>query len=346
MASGSAILSRRGVLLCAAAALTVALIATLITVLRPSRHKPTCQISGSGAPNCGAWWGAALDSTQQTLPVKVRSFEKSTGRRLDIVHTYHRWYESFPTQSEKSLAAQGHLMFFNWEPVDSAGHYLSWQRIAAGSEDATIDAEAARLKSLGVDVLVSFSHEPEKNFRQHGSAADFAAAFRHVVDRVRAAGGTDVRWVWNVMGLTNQVWLDRYRTMWPGDSYVDWVAWDPYNWSSCRKRAWQDFTGTVRPFYDWLQANGFGSKPFMLAEYGTVERPGNPSGKSDWYAGIPNALKQLPQLRALVYFNLPAPPANCDWLITTSRRARTGFGTLAGSEPFQWTAGQNPERRD
>jgi hypothetical protein len=96
----------------------------------------------------------------------------------------------------------------------------------------------------------------------------------------------------------------------------------------------------------WTLHNGFGSKPFMLAEYGTVERPGKPSGKSDWFAGIPNALKQLPHLRALVYFNLPAPPANCDWLITTSRSARTGFGTLAGSEPFQWTAGQNPERRD
>ena len=37
--------------------------------------------------------------------------------------------------------------------------------------------------------------------------------------------------------------------MWPGTGYVDWIAWDPYNFAGCRGRPWQNFTATVNPFY-------------------------------------------------------------------------------------------------
>jgi len=35
----------------------------------------------------------------------------------------------------------------------------------------------------------------------------------------------------------------------------------------------RSFSGTVKPFYSWLMDNGYGGKPFMLAEYGTIENP-------------------------------------------------------------------------
>lgn len=94
---------------------------------------------------------------------------------------------------------------------------------------------------------------------------------------------------------------------------MDWVAWDPYNFAACRNRAWQSFEQSVRPFCQWLQANGFGTKPFMLAEYGTVERPGQPDAKAQWLASVPAAMGRLSNLRALIYFDLPSPPANCHW---------------------------------
>ncbi len=296
-----------------------------------------CAVNSAGAPTCGQWWGSALPATSSTLPAAVAALQTSTGRRLDIVHTYHRWYDTFPTTTEQALAHDGHLLLLNWEPVDPNGTNMSWAAIAAGSHDAQIDALASRLRGLP-NVLISFSHEPEVNYGAHGDAAAFVAATRHIHDRMAADGVRNVGWVWDVEGLSDPVWQARYLAMWPGNAYVDWVAWDPYNWGSCRNRTFQSFAQTVTPFYDWLQAHGFGDKPFMLGEYGTVEQTGDPGGKAAWFNAIPQALKKLPNLRALVYFDLPAPPANCNWQIDTSATSAAAFTRLARSSPFAATA--------
>ena len=319
---------------------TVVLGAAAIVALLVTPSGPTCGVTTHDVPRCGAWWGAALHSTDSGMPAAVRSNESATGRRLDLVHTYHRWYDVFPTVAETQIARSGHQLMLNWEPVDKVGRPMSWSSIAHGAYDAEIDAEARRLAALPEPVFVSFSHEPELNWGSHGSAADFAAAFRHVVARSRAAGATQVLWVWDLMGLSGSVWSARYQQMYPGDAYVDWIAWDPYNWGTCRDRAWKSFVQTVQPFYDWLESEGFGDKPFMLAEYGTVEDPSRPSAKADWLTGVVGALQSLPNLKALLYFDLPAPPANCNWEVSTSTLATAGYDALAKAAPFAANAGR------
>jgi beta-mannanase len=227
---------------------------------------------------------------------------------------------------------------FNWEPMNASDQPMSWASIARGDDDASITAEAHRLSALPEPVYVSFSHEPELNWGTHGTAADFASAFRHVVEQTRAAGASNVLFVWDLMGLTDPVWAARYKQMWPGDAYVSWVAWDPYNWATCRDRRWKTFAQTVQPFYAYLEASGFGDKPFMLAEYGTVEDATDPSAKAAWLTGISSALRALPDLKALLYFDLPAPPANCDWLVSSSSAAQTAYDNLARAVPFAATA--------
>jgi hypothetical protein len=301
-----------------------------------------CLVTQAVSPTCGSWWGSALPDQQSKLVAAVAAAERTTGRRLDIVHTYHRWFDAFPTLSERTLAGSGHLLLLNWEPNDRNNSPMSWQGIAAGKQDAVIESEAKRLALIGVPVLVSFSHEPELQFHQHGNAADFAAAFRHVVLRTRQAGARNVRWVWDTMGLSDATWQARYKQMWPGDDVIDWVAWDPYNFASCRGKPWHSFAQTVTPFYQWLKANGFGRKPFMLAEYGTIEQPRQADAKAAWLAAIPSAMRSFPNLRALVYFNLPAPPANCNWQVSTSPSAGSAFGALARSQRFSWPAAHSP----
>ncbi len=317
-------------------------IAAVIAIPQGRRGAASCSVTPGGTASCGRWWGMAQNVTNAALPAAVDAQESASGRRLDIVHTYHRWYDVFPTSTERGLANSGRLLFLNWQPTDQNGSAIPWASIANGQHDPEIDALAARLKSLPV-VLLSFSHEPEYNYGTYGSAADFVAAFRHVHDRLAADGAANVRYVWDVEGLTDPVWLARYASLWPGAAYVDWVAWDPYNWASCRAgRTWQSFSQTVSPFYDWLMANGYGDKPFMLGEYGSVEKVGDPGGKASWLTQIPDALKTLPNLRALVYFDVPAPPASCDWQLTTSTAAVNAFDKLAASAPFQRTAAVDP----
>jgi len=293
-----------------------------------------CGEADSGAPTCGHLWGVTLPAANSKLPAAVAAEEASTDRGIDVVHTYHRWFDTFPTPSERALAQSGHHVFIDWAPVNPSGGPMSWRAIANGAGDTEIDALAARLAGLPT-IWLSFSHEPELNWGTHGNAADFVAAFRHIHDRLENKGVRNVRFVWNVMGLTQQVWLDRYSQLWPGSSYVDWIAWDPYNWEACRSRAWQSFTQTVGPFYDWLGKQSWADKPLMLAEYGTVEKSGDPGGKAAWLASIPAALKDLPKLKALVYFDLDAPPANCNWSVDTSAASLAAFGVLARSDAFR-----------
>ncbi len=222
----------------------------------------------------------------------------------------------------------------NWEPVTSSGDNLTWDSIALGSADTVIRAEAKRLASFGRPVLISFSHEPELDYRNHGSVSDYAAAFRHVVTLCRQNGATNVRWVWDLMGLSDPVWRARYPTMWPGAAYVDWIGWDPYNAAACKHRDWQSFSQTVAPFYQWLEGQSFAKdKPFMLAEYGTVEGS-MPGDKAAWFASVPASLTRLPRLKALVYFDYPAPPGNCDWLVTTSSASAQAFAQLGRNDRF------------
>jgi hypothetical protein len=329
-----------------ALAAVAVLIAAILTVTGfTDSGTAACRVSSSGAPSCGPWWGLAQNVTNSALPAAVRTEEAASGRRLDIVHTYHRWYDTFPTAAERSVAADGSLLFLNWEPTDQSGRPMAWTAIAQGIHDQQIDALAGALKSLPT-VLLSFSHEPELDYGEHGTAADFVAAFRHIHNRLAADGVTNVRYVWDLEGLTDPVWLARYASLWPGPSYVDWIAWDPYNWADCRaghgRPDWQTFSQTVQPFYDWLEGHGYGSKPFMLGEYGSVEKAGDPAAKATWLDQIPSALKSMPNLRALVYFDVPAPPANCNWQVTTSAAATQAFARLAASAPFQRTAALDP----
>ena len=138
------------------------------------RKAETCAVSPELVPSCGDWWGEAVPNTGSNLSEAVAYTEIETGRRLDIVHTYHRWTQDFPTVSEAALAKSGHILLINWQPTDEEGRPIAWQAIADGSQDQVISAEAIRLRAMGTPVMVSFSHEPEANIDDEGSASQYA----------------------------------------------------------------------------------------------------------------------------------------------------------------------------
>jgi beta-mannanase len=252
----------------------------------------------------------------------VAAHEAAIGRRLDVAHAYHQWGDAFPTAAEQRVAARGTDLFLAWKPD------VPWRRVASGAEDATIDAAASRVAGFGRRVYIAFHHEPEDQVgSSYGSAADYAAAFRHVVERFRARGVGNAVFVWNVMGAVK--WYGLYTGgLYPGDDVVDWIAWDPYNWGACRGERWTSFAGVVAPFYSWLGAHGHGDKPFMLGEYGTVDDPGQPGRKADWFAGERSQVAQFPNLRALVYFDRNQ---DCDWRVGSAPGSLAAYRALAAA---------------
>jgi hypothetical protein len=308
----------------------------------PATPNVSCTIRPELVPTCGAWWGAAVATAGNSLAEAVSAAQARTGRRLDIVHTYHDWTDKFPTANETALAHSGHILLINWQPTDTKNRPIPWSSIADGHQDDVIRTEASRLAALAVPVMLSFSHEPEADLGKQGSAAQFVAAYRHVHDLVVAAGAHNVVWIWDLEGITSSQWLAKYSELWPGAAYVDWIAWDPYNFASCRSRPWLSFAQLISPFYTWISKQPFGHLPLMIAEYGTIEGAAHNETKQRWYQQAAAAIPTFPAIKAFVYFDYPKPPASCNWLTTTPPSASIGFAQLATSPTFQFTARLNP----
>jgi beta-mannanase len=138
-----------------------------------------------------------------------------------------------------------------------------------------------------------------------GSAEEFKAAWRHIVERVRPVA-PNVVWVLSFMGHDPAgSWA-----LYPGDDVVDWVAWDPYNWANCAGRAqdsWRSLQQVAQPMYAQLDAVG-NTKPRMLGEFGSHDDPAMGS-KQQWLRDIPAMLRTaMPKVRAAVYFDRVATP--------------------------------------
>jgi beta-mannanase len=290
---------------------------TLTTAPTPSPSPGPGGVSGILAPPSGALWG----TTQFTY-----DWEARLGRKFDIVHFYHQWTHAFPTAEERELANGGRILLLNWKPPSSSG---SWAAVASGQHDAQISATATRLKSFGKKLFLAFHHEPEDNVGAYGSAGDYARAYRHIHDVFERVGAGNVIWVWNVMGYLG--WQHMFDTLYPGDGYVDWIAYDPYNWYGCRAGAKpQTFAEITKPFYDWSAAH-HPSKPLMLGEFGLREQPAGHPSKGAWFRDAVASLKTVrARIKALVYFN---NLHDCDWRITSSAGSVEGY-RAAGQDTF------------
>ncbi len=314
------------------------------TVTQSPRPADGCgKVSSKLVPSCGAWWGMYSPTNPATWDHgrAISDVEAQVGRKFDIVHRYHDFSNSgnngaFPDAYEQQQMREGRLMFFAWETrVFSSGTVLTWKDVYSGRHDATIDAVAGRIRATGVPVFMGFDHEPEDEPAK-GSDADFVRAWRYVHDRFAAAGATNAVWVWTMMGWSGH--YSRYAGLYPGDRYVDWVAWDPYNFHVCNgSTVWKSPATTVGNFYRWLDENGIGAgKPRMLAEFGTNFNAADPQAKRRWFEEFPAALKAHPKIKAAIYFNsagMTTRTSTCDMTMNHDSSALAGF-TRAGQDAY------------
>jgi len=291
-------------------------------------------------PPCGVWWGAYVPAGRSGEAAAVRGLESRIGRRLDVVYSYHDMSTSddgqLITSDERALGAD-RILFVDWSsavwsPAPGEPAQLKWSDIAAGRYDARIiDPQIERLKAYGRPVLFTFDQEADTLVGQAGTAAEYVAAYRHLYQRFQALGATDAIWVWTVTGYLGGRNASVMRQLYPGSAYVRWLAYDPYNYYTCKSvPTWSTFAQTVRPGYDWMRAHISASKPIMLAEYGTAADPADPAAQRAWYAGIPAALRTMPGIKAVVQWDSAIRGPNCD-LGVDSPQALAGF-TAAGRD--------------
>jgi beta-mannanase len=159
---------------------------------------------------------------------------------------------------------------------------------------------------------------------------DYVKAWKHVHDIFTQAGATNVTWVWapNIIGPNTTPLASLY----PGDTYVDWLAMDGYNWGSDHSNVWQSFSQVFAPTYSALTQLAPG-KPIMLAETASSENGGS---KAAW---ITDAMQtqlpaNFPMIKALVWFNWNAGDSTLSWPINSSQSALDAFKSAVGSSYY------------
>ncbi|WP_327317183.1 glycosyl hydrolase [Streptomyces sp. NBC_01235] len=313
---------------------------------RPSALGGKCAPSALLEPPCGAWFGAFVPHSKGNLAEKVHDYEEKVGRKLDIVYTYHDMSLAqgtslegqLLTTEEQRVAADGHLLLLSWESKWWGGtkaQQPTWKQMADGDLDASvIDVQAERVKqygrSTGQKIFLSFDLEMDTRTPANGTPEDYVRAYRHIHDRFRKLGVTNVVWTWITTGYLPHAEL--IKRMYPGDDYVDWVAYNQYNYYRCHKANWLSFAQTQRATHDWIRKNISDDKPLMLSEFGTANDPSQPDRQAEWYAKVPAVLKGLTGVKAALQWNYRDPGPHCDLAVAGD----DAWGSLrkAVSDPY------------
>ena len=338
---------------------TVARRAVLLTLatltLIPFRASPTDAAGGQPwFPASGAFFGASVGRQFDETDPMCRDLDPYTGRTafegLDcakqptyIDHVFYRWDgklngDPWPTAYERWSVQTGHRLHINWIAKREDDSVVRWADIANGKYNAYIDAKARAVKNFGAPLYLTFHAEPEYHGAAgaFGTAADYRAAYRRIVDRFRAQGVTNVRWVPVLMAWSFSRPSGNPGAFWPGDAYVDAVGVDGYNWFGCTggRASWNSFESIFQRAYDWVAAR---RRPMMVVEWGTVEDPDDPLRKAQWFTDAAEWIQDHPNIKAVEYFHArdinPSKNRDCDWTIDSSVLSQVAFANLA-TDPY------------
>lgn len=288
---------------------------------RPARH--------TLAPSSGTLFGAYVQPTTgadlAAQESAVLSLERQIGRRIAVDQHYDPWNVPLPLAISRWDLAHGRIPMVSWQGANA-------RKIVAGDYDSLLRARAVQLRDLHGPVMLRWF--AEMNGVVHDadtvSPATFIAAWRHIHNIFRSVGATNVLWVW--CPTSGGFATGDAQRFYPGNSYVDWIGADGYNWAPVRPHAaWRSFAEIFGAFYRWGAATGL---PLLIGEYGAVE--GAAGAKAGWFGQAAAQLRtQMPDIRAVVYFDDDHKNygENFNWRVTSSASALAAFRAFA-TEPY------------
>jgi Glycosyl hydrolase family 26 len=259
----------------------------------------------------------------------------------------HGNYIQFNSAYLDMYRTRGILPGVSWEPskgpVQKAGPNqpdFSWQAIISGKHDAYITQFAKAAAAYHYPFILRVLHEMNGNWYPWGygvngntNPADSPAAWKHIVNIFRAAGATNVQFVYcisrNDSGFFN-TYGSAMRKAYPGDSYVDWLGLDGYNKSVATWRSLQDI---FQPSYQFL--TGISSRPMIFFEIGSIENPSDPTAKANWITqGFLTTIPSLfPRVRIATWFD--SQDSGNDYSIDTSQNSLSAWQQVAASPLYQ-----------
>jgi hypothetical protein len=285
-------------------------------------------------PKQGAYTGAYLDFGDEEDDVTletVEEFEQMVGKHQAIIASSSYWGEqSFPTANLNIIWRHGSLPLLFWSPWDKpyeqdrGPDQFSLLAIIAGKWDAYIDKWADAAREFGHPIIVVFGNEMngswfpwsgayygadewDKEANNWKGPETYRRAYRHVVDRVRARGAFNIKWMFHTNNYSYP--LDTWNfapAYYPGSDYVDWLGLSVYG---------QQFNDEPNPdipsLVDWPYKELAAldpQKPIMIAEFATGDFPFSADQlgmrKPEWIKEALDLFRtRYPRIKAAVYWH-------------------------------------------
>ncbi|MEV0154728.1 glycosyl hydrolase [Micromonospora sp. NPDC050686] len=252
------------------------------------------------------------------------------------------------------ISSRGMLPMLGWEPWDYRPGEAAIERglpthevdrarieqpryrlanIARGDFDGYLRSWADGIKSLGYPVAIRFAHEmngywyPWCETVNGNGPGDYVKAWRHVRDLFRAAGATNVTWVWS----PNNRWdtsTPELSTFYPGDEYVDWVGISGY-YSTVFATEYRSFNKIFAASIKDVRA--FTGKPLVITETGASDADGR---KAEWIAEAFRSLHQYKDIIGVIWFEVDK---ETDWRIASSPDAARAFAQAVDDPRYTFT---------
>ena len=255
----------------------------------------------------------------------VNAFEQDAHKHASIVMWYADWLQGAPPRAQlQAVAQRGSTPEITWEPWDSTKGLYSRQpryqlrNIIDGKFDPYIRTWARSLAKWGRPVRLRFAQEMNGNWYPWAETAngnrhgEFVRAWRHVYEIFAAAKATNVKWVWSpVSGAAGEYF--------PGDRYVNILGITCLNGGTATfNRGWQSFASICGNSIRQLHALA-PKLPIEISEVASAEAGGS---KAAWIKGMFGFLGHHPEVKALIWFNIPK---QANWPIESSRAAERAF---------------------
>jgi beta-mannanase len=280
-------------------------------------------------PPHGIYTGAYVDfgETEDEVTLEqMEKFEKMVGKHQAIIASSSYWgQQSFPQRNLEIISRHGSIPLVYWSPwdkpynQDAGPDRFSLEAVLRGEWDAYIDSWGRQARDYGKPFFVAWGLEmngswfpwsgmfygggsPLSGMDQSSGPEMYKRAYRHVVDRVRARGATNVLWVFhaNNYSYPNDTWntISRY---YPGKEYVDWLGISVYG-KQFNKDKWVNaYDCLIYAYRDLEKIDP--DKPIMLAEWGIGEFP-SAGNKAAWIQDAMKLMKTAcPRLKAAVFWH-------------------------------------------
>jgi beta-mannanase len=259
------------------------------------------------------WSGSGFDQLADTA-----------GKRPTMIEYFVNWTETYDPAPVQLAYAKGAVPVLSWEPwagirYGESQRAYALAKIYGGSYDSYITTFATKVRDAKWPVAIRLAHEmngdwyPWSEQRSGNQEGEYIKAWRHVHDLFQKVQATNVIWVWspNIVQPVADVDIE---SLYPGQSYVDWIGIVGY--SVNETKAATVFDQTIK------KIRTFTAKPLLITETGAQPGPDKASWTSDFFVW----LARRTDVVGFIWFQYSmAEGGTADWRFDSDDRSLAAF---------------------